>query len=180
MKYKWDEFLAEGDEMFEYMTRNFEIMFDGESDIKHFSIRYGTYCDKNINKIKEEYGDDIQKKLIIWIKNEIKNDRFFEKSLWKPFRELYDITDMFFGYRYFFQYREHYFQLALYYVCLECKFCKYCNYCDSDDANDDELTIHFELALYNSKNGELDILFPGSKICIPSDNKMPDYYWNME
>lgn len=38
--YRWEEFLEEGDALYDYMTNNFEKMFDGES-IKHFEIREG-------------------------------------------------------------------------------------------------------------------------------------------
>jgi hypothetical protein len=172
MKYRWDEFLAEGDEMFEYMTNNFDAMFDGES-IKHFTIRHGIHNEmENVIKIKKKYGDDIQKKLIAWIQTELKDGRLFDKSLWKPFRLPFDIIDMFFGYRYFFPYKKYHFQLAIYYACIEYKFCKCCNYCDNDNLN-----IHFELALYDWKN---DKSRPDDNFCIPSNNLIPDHYWNME
>ena len=52
----------------------------------------------------------IQKNLIAWIQTEFKSGRLFDKSLWKPVRDAYDISDMFFGYTYFFQYKEYYFK----------------------------------------------------------------------
>jgi hypothetical protein len=170
----WDEFSEKGDKMFEYMTRNFDDMFDSES-IKHFDIRYGISSVIGYeNEIREKYSDDIQKGLIPWIQTELKSGRLFDKGLWRPFRDPYDITDMFFGYRLFFPYKEYYFQLAIYYECLNCKYCKYC---DIDDDND-EITIHFELALYGWKNENSDKLQPDNTVCIPSDTMVPDLYWN--
>ena len=35
----WDEFLAKGDDMFEYMIHNYDSMFNTNMCIKHFNIR---------------------------------------------------------------------------------------------------------------------------------------------
>jgi hypothetical protein len=175
LSWKLDEFLAQGNEMFEYMTRNYKSMFDGDSILRHFDIRYGTYSVIGYEKeIRKKYNDDIQKELIAWIQTEFKSGRLFDKSLWKPVRDAYDISDMFFGYTYFFQYKEYYFQLALYYECLNCKYCKYCDI----DNETDEPTIHFELALYGWKNENSDTLQPANKICILHDNRVPESFWN--
>jgi hypothetical protein len=173
MKYRWNEFLEEGGEMFEYMTQNFDTMIDEDFTIKHFTIRHGIFNEtENVIKIRKKYGEDIQKNLIAWIQTEFKSGRLFDKSLWKPVRVSGDITDMFLGYRYFFSYKKYHFQLALYYVCMEYIFCKCCNYSENDNLN-----IHFELALYDWKNDKLQ---PDKNLCISSDNLIPNFYWSRE
>jgi hypothetical protein len=64
MKYRWDDFLEEGQILYNYMTNNFENMFDG-NQIKHFDIINEYYGNINYGeKIYNEYADDIQKELI--------------------------------------------------------------------------------------------------------------------
>ena len=72
--------MAEGDVILHYMILHFENMLDGDTIIKHFSIRPGIYgriyeCD--ILRINEEYGVDIQKELIPWIRNEMNLGHLF-------------------------------------------------------------------------------------------------------
>jgi hypothetical protein len=175
MTFFWDEFLMEGDMLFNYMKDNFETMFDGDTSIKHFNIRGGIYQlleeaeDVFQETIKLKYGNDIQTKLICWIKDELKSNRLFEKTLWKPFRNQELLTHMYFGYRQMFQYNQYYFQLALERKCGECEYCE-----------TEESTIHFDLAIWGWKDESCETLLPYKEVTIVSDNRMPERYWNMQ
>lgn len=166
----WDKFLIQGDEFFYYMTYNFENMFDGESNIKHFYIRYGRrelMC--NAEEIYDEYSDDIQKELIPWIKKEFEKNNLLEKINWKPFRDQDLLNYMYLGYKRMFQYKEYYFQLAIDNEWSETENCKYCI--------NKEYYPHFVLALYGWKDNSCENLQPDNCVSIPSDNIMPEWYW---
>ena len=102
----WDKCIIEGDGLFDYMIHNFEAMFNGKS-IKHFNIIPGLYTSfGHTDDITEKYGEDIQKELIIWIKNELTTNNFFVKKDWKPFRDPSMYTCIYLGYRKLFVYRQ--------------------------------------------------------------------------
>ncbi len=176
MSWCWERFLKEGDILFNYMINNFEDMFDGDT-IKHFDIRYGVY--EVIDFIKEmaqidkiKWCNEIQNELIKWIRNEYNNNRLLNKNNWKPCRDVYHIVNMYLGYNKLFQYKQYYFQLAVDSDLLDCmEDCKYCN--------NNESTIHFELALYGWKDYNSSILQPDN-IIILSDNMMPYEYWKQK
>lgn len=84
MIYRWNKFLIEGDELYQYMINNFEDMID-KGNIKHFEI-YNDIDDKiNVQGI---YNSNIQNELIKWIRQELYHNRLFNKLLWKPFRKI--------------------------------------------------------------------------------------------
>lgn len=70
--------------------------------------------------------------LIPWIKNEHKENRLFDKTLWKPFRDHYHLHEMYYGYRRLFKYKHYYFQLVMETGCI----LDYCNYCIISDAKE--------------------------------------------
>ena len=169
MKHLWDRFLIEGDNLYNYMISNFENMFDGNT-IKYFCIINGIYRNiKDTDKITEDYGEEIEKELVPWIKKELREGRLFNKELWKPFRNQSQLLDMYYGYRMLFNYKEYYFQLAIE------------DYCDFDENNkriDDRAC--FLLALYGWKNNNSNMLEPYNDSIIPEDNVMPERHWNSE
>ncbi len=168
MKYRWDDFLEEGQILYNYMTNNFENMFDG-NQIKHFDIIDEYYGNINYGeKIYNEYADDIQKEIIPWIKNEKQLGKLFDCTLWKPFRD-YNLVDMYYGYKYLFQFKQYYFQLAMETYCeiLECDYCK------------DEGNPHFCLSLYGWKENNYNKLKPWN-LSIPINNIVSDTRWNSE
>jgi hypothetical protein len=166
MKYRWDEFLEEGEILYNYMINNFEKMFDGDN-IKYFSIINGIYRNiKDTDKMTEEYGNKIEKKLIPWIKQEFEEGRLFNKELWKPFRNQSNLVDMYYGYKILFQYEEYYFQLAIE---------DYCDFDENDKRIDDRAC--FLLALYGWKNNNSNMLQPYNDSIIPFDNTMPNEHW---
>ena len=165
----WDKFLKEGDGLFVWMTQNYETMIDGDK-IKHFDIRYGTYLvmdEEEEIKVKLLYGDEIQKEIIPWIKNEYESGRLFEKTNWKPFRDQYLLTHMYFGYKYTFKFKNYYLQIALDSACGICEYCK-----------KSMSRIHFELALYGWKEDNKEKIQPDNEVILPTDNIMPEWYWN--
>jgi hypothetical protein len=168
MKWFWDRFLIEGDQLYDYMIKNYENMFDGKL-IKHFTIRDGIYgySDDTI-KINEKYGIDIENQLIGWIQKEFNEKRLFQKIDWKPFRDQFNLSSMYFAYRKLFQYRNYYFQFIMETNCT-IDNCKYCE--------NDEIRSHFGLAIYGWKDDNSEILQPTENIKIPKDNIMPEIDW---
>ncbi len=170
---KWKEFLIQGDILFDYMIHNYDFMFDNES-IKHFAVSYGI-CDvmSLADVIDEEHGNDIQTLLVPWIRNEKEEGRIFDKTNWKPFRDLYAMTTMYLGYNKMFQYKQYYFQLALDW----CDRSLECYYCQKREGTS---TIHFQLALYGWAVEGKDKLQPQNRASIPLDNIMPELYWRIK
>jgi len=165
------EFLIDGAILFNYMITQFKNMFDGDSIIKHFDIRSGIYgriyeCDMNL--MKKEYGNDMQHELIHWIKNEMGLGHLFDNKNWKPFRDLEIVHDFYLGYRKMFQYKQLYFQLAIYNICGDCLYCK---------KENKILSIHFEAALCGWKDKKYDKLQPNNVISILPDNIIPESDW---
>jgi hypothetical protein len=160
MVYLWEEFLIEGDELFNYMKDNFETIFDGDEIIKHFDITYGLYdLGDKAKELNKQYSKEIQKELIPWIQNELKEGRLLDNTYWKPFRHAIYIEYMRLGYRKIFQYKNYYLQLSLE------ESCGICNYCNKDDVN----RTHFELALYGWKDD--------GRFRISEDNMLPESFW---
>ena len=167
MKESWKRFLVEGDNLYNYMINNFENMFD-ENTIKYFCIVNGIYRNiKDTDKLTEEYGDEIEKELIPWIRNELKEGRLFDKTLWKPFRNQCQLLDMYYGYRILFTYKEYIFQLAVE---------DYCDFYENNNKRIDDRAC-FVLALYGWKDKDSDMLQPYNDSVIPNDNIMPQKHW---
>jgi hypothetical protein len=166
----WNNFLIEGDEWYNYMTNNYNTMFNNNK-IKHMDIRYDYIYDYGTTEIKEKYIDDIEDKLYKWIKQELESNKLFIKEQWKPFRDKYILTYMYLGYKTLFKYNNYYFQLII---------DNYCNideciYCNSMDNN-----IHFGLSLYGWEEDGIDLLQPYNTINIPVDNIMPEMHWKRQ
>lgn len=139
----FDRFLKEGEELYNYMIINFHEMYTNDI-IKHFDIRYGLYSLMGeADEFRAKYGLFIQKDLIQWIKQEYFNERLFNKELWRPFRDRYHMTSMYYGYKKMFNYLaddglNYYLQLAIEEGCENiCATCDDC--CDH---------IHFGLMLF--------------------------------
>jgi hypothetical protein len=177
MKHFWDDFLIEGDLLYTHMINNFQEMIDTDY-IKHFKIRDGVYRHiYDTAKMTEEYGNDIQKELISWIKNELNTNRLFDKTLWKPFRDQSFFSYMYFGYRILFHYKEFIYQLGMQTYC-ELDECKYCNHTkNNDNGICCENSQHFCLALYGWKSDNSNLLQPYRKTIIPDDNIIPEDIW---
>lgn len=164
----WDKFLVEGDILFNYMTSNFTNMFDGNI-IKHFYIRSGNRdISEETDKINDKYKCEIEQDLLSWIKIQYTDGLLFNKELWKPFRDEYMLTTMYYGYKKMFQYKEYYFQLAIDKICGQCEYC-----------NKGEKRIHFELALFGWKD-ENNIICPDNDIIITPDNFLSGPYWEIK
>lgn len=172
MLHFWKQFLVEGDKLYEYLINNFDDMFDGDK-IKHFDIRCHWPLIQNIKKIRNKYIIDIEHVVIDWIKNEKKNNRLFDKTLWKPFRDQYYLSDMYYGYRYLFQYKNYYFQLAMETHCLtdNCRDC-------IEDEDVYENTSHFKLEPFAFIDSESNTIQPYKNLEILEDNMMPEFQWN--
>ena len=157
----WGEFLEEGDELFEHMTKNFESMLSGDT-IKHLNMFIGTGFTEYecYEKIMLEI-DLIEKTLITWINQEHIAGRLFNKDLWKPFRDLQYLHDMHLGYKKMFKYGQYIFQLGLQRDCYaECKLCM--GYIHN---------VHFCLALYSGSEED------SSHLKIWEDDMLHGRFW---
>ncbi len=171
----WIGFEVEGDILYNYMINNLDEMFKDESTIKHFDILDGYYpniCDTY--NIRIQYGTDIQRELIQWIKEELKENRLFDKMLWKPFRDQHTFSDMYLGYRKLFWYKHYIFQLSILSTC-SLDTCEYCDFSTNMYCFDN--SKHFMLALYGwEKDGTIK-LQPYEQVVIPKDNMMIEKHW---
>ena len=174
MSWDWEECVAEGNTLFEYMIHNFDSMFDDRS-IKHFDIRYTTigmiiYS----HVIRNKYRKQIQPNLITWIKEELDSKRLLEYSNWKPRRDAYEYSFMHMGYNKLFTYKHYYFQLGIQSDCVDCVDCVDCIDCNKADNQ-----IHFELLLYgwDKKDPHVDKLQPEHKVILPHNRMIPDSFW---
>jgi hypothetical protein len=164
MKWYWDGFLIEGNLLFNYMKENFELLFD-ENNIKHFDLRdWNDGYDDNTQEMLALYNDNIQKELIQWIQEEIKEERLFQRNDWKPFRYPIYIAEMYLGYRKLFEYNNHFFQLAIEVAC----YVQNCKYCKVDDDNNH---CHFSIILYENSKPE---------ILKANNYMMPESDWSLE
>ena len=172
----WDEFLIKGDALFDYMTQNFEKIMD-ETMIYCSIVDNRLRFWHELDELNEIYKDDIEKLFISWIKNEVETQELFQKTNWKPFRDLEAMVHMNLGYRKMFQYKQYYFQLMIdsdYYFSFD-------NLHDFIHNKEDENAhIFFVLALYGWKDDEHEKLQPDDDAVIPSDNIMPIWYWEIQ
>jgi hypothetical protein len=168
----WKEILKKGDKLYDYMRENFESMFDGESVMKHFEIRFEGTCDLGSEALTEKYGSEIQKELVPWIYNQEKLNSLFDKTNWKPFRDKYCFREMYMGYKYMFQFKNYFFQLGIEEECA-LDNCKYCE--------NNENQIHFQLIICGWKEKDDDnFLQPHIYFPILPNNIMPERYWQVK
>lgn len=169
MSHFWERFLKEGDELFNYMVNNFEKMFENDTHIRHYRVREGIYSNvSEIDIIEKLYNNDIEKECIEFIRNELKNKLLFDKLNWKPFRDSYYLSEMYFGYKKLFKFKQYYFQLGIEDEC-ENSNCKYCI----------NIRIpHFVAALYGWKDNMSNKLQPYKYVEIPKDNIIPEWDWS--
>lgn len=167
----WDRFLVEGEKLFKYMVENFESMFDVSMG-RHFLILPDVHTsESHSDEIMEMYEQDIQKELVIWIKDQEKNTQLFIEKNWKPFRDPKTFTSMNLGYNKLFQYKQYFFQLGI--ISDVCDT----NCCMIDDINKN--IIHFVLMYYGWKENENDkTLSPYNHIEILPGNFLSEKYWN--
>jgi hypothetical protein len=158
---------------YNYMITNIVSMFKKTKYIKHFHIRpglFGLWVDAE--ELNETYGKDIQSDCIMWIKNELTEDRLFNLNNWTPYQDPDDYTELFLGYRKMYQYKQYFFQLVLDENCSECKDCDDCKY--------NNYTIHFELAYYGWKDNQITTLQPLQYFIVPFDNMIPDQCYKIQ
>ena len=168
----WDRFAIEGDVLFTYMTENYQDMFDGDI-IKHFSIRNEGCVDIGSDELMKEHRSEIEKELVVWIRNEIEKKTLFDNNNWRAFRDKYTLVDMYLGYKILFQFKQYFLQLAIDEYIDDCEDC---NYCLRDDINP-----HFQLVLCGWKVNENDTFIePYTNFPILPDNIMPEKFWNMK
>lgn len=173
----WKRFLQEGEHHFMYMTHNYESMLDKESRIPHFTIRPDINCERyDTCEIKKIYDDELQKELIGWLKNEMKEMRLLDTTNWKPFRDTIHLMYFYLGYRKLFSFKEYYFQIGID-KCYE----DVCNDCKINNMGNSNSDIHFELSVFGIKNKFNNSIYTyiDKTIDLPDDN-IPDFYWNLK
>jgi hypothetical protein len=141
----WNRLKREGECLYYYLIHNYDKLFDGDN-IKHFYIRDDIYSHiADIDEIYEKFIQDIQAELLPWIKNEFKENRIFDKTLWKTCRGIYNYNQMYLGYKKLFHYNHNIFQLSMESECSDFN-CKYC--IDYIDSMEPIITPHFCLTQY--------------------------------
>ena len=163
--------IEEAEESYEHMIHNYNDMFDDDT-IKHFDIRYASpMAIGRADDVKEQFGNEIHKELLLWIHSEHESGRLFKRVNWKPFRDRHTLVDVHLGYYKLFAYKNNYFHLGVETELYECgPECRFCNNGDS--------SIHFELKLYGWKDDSSDMIHSQNKITILPDNLMPEIDWN--
>jgi hypothetical protein len=170
---EWKHHLEKGEKLFSYMVENFDSMFSDDIVIKEFCIRPGRYgLEWLLQTILTQYMEDIQKELIPWIKTELKEQRLFNFTLWKPFRDQYDIPFTYLGYRKLFEYKNYLFQLSLDDCCGNCNYFLENIKCDSYDP-----CVHFQLALYAITDSNDEYLTAKPLGTVGIDMMMPERWW---
>ena len=197
----WDRFLVEGEVLFKYMKSNFDDMLDGDAKIKHFDIRDEVCYDYGSQELKQVFGTEIQKELVPWIKKEFEENRLFDNTLWRPYRDVYTLHDMYLGYRKLFSFRPnydnypdllesnilppeinikgtYYFQFSIDAECDE----ETCNDCINNIYNHNNNILkgynkHFELVLYNWIDDKTNRLYFEKRSPILSDNLISQHKW---
>ena len=163
----WKKCLEHGDKLFSYMINNFDSMLDSNS-IKHFDIRHECVCDLGSDEVKEQYGKDIEKELIHWIKTQYENKQLFNNNNWKPFRDKCIFTYSYLGYKILFRYKHYIFQLI---VESDCELHE-CNDC-LNNLN----RWHFSLGIYGLTEEGNKNTMPYNDPPVPDDNIMPENDW---
>jgi hypothetical protein len=169
--------------------------------LRIFNIRNEICYDYGSQELNQVFGKEIQKELVPWIKKELEENRLFDKTLWRPFRDVYTITDMYLGYRKLFPFRPdyetypellentilppeinikgtYYFQLAIDAECYE----ETCNDCINNTYNHCNNNLkgynkHFEIVLYNWFDEKTNKLYFERRIPILSDNLIHQHRW---
>lgn len=170
----WDRFVVEGDELFEYMTHNFETLFEN-TRIKHFNIRDDKIYDLGRDEIMDNYNQELEDTTLQWIREEQKAGRLFQKDLWRPVRDSYLLTSMYLGYRKIFQFKHYVFQLAFETDCEKYP-------CEDCDALEDDYYPegHFTLSYMGWKEEGKEALQPKNRIVFLEDNFIPKWYWDLK
>lgn len=164
----WDKFVEHGKKLYSYMINNFDSMLDLNS-IRHFDIRSQGVHDLGSQEVKDEYGKDIEKELIEWIKIHHADNNLFNIDNWKPFRDRNSLVDSYLGYKILFRYKHYFFQLV---VDDECEL-DYCNDC-LNKLN----SWHFAVILYGwTEEGNKNTM-PYNDPPVLDDNIMPENDWN--
>ena len=165
----WNGFLEKTEILYEQMTKSFDIMLTWQvkKNFEIVDIRW-RYSDE-VDEINKNYKNDIYNELEIWIKREHEVGRLFQKELWKPFRELYNMSDCVAGYKKMFRYKHYYFQLIVdSYYFYKCR--------DFGENN----FVFFNLALYGWKDEKFEKMQPENIAVIPDDDMMPQWYWEIQ
>jgi hypothetical protein len=175
MKAYWDRFLREGEETFNYMIQNYDQLVSNEQKLRHFFIRgEGWTSFKELNDPTNPFFFAVQVELIKWIRNEHSEMRLFDANLWKPFRDYYALSDMWFGYKKMFNYDGMYYQFGMekgcenFDTCLECAI----------DGNDEDY-YHFVLIRFEWLDPNSAEYNPFKIISLP-DEYMPENEWLRE
>jgi len=164
----WDRFLKEGDIIYDYIIHHFEDMFEScGTIIKQYDMRYMSYLTSGYyERVNEEYGQQVHKDIIPWIREEHQSGRLFNKENWKPFRDQLNFTDMYYGYRKLFCFHEFFFQLA------------------AAEVRQDiptgglEKSINFQVALYGWTEKDNKYVKPyTANIMVDENNRMIQKHW---
>ena len=163
----WDQFVMDGDILYDYLTTHFEDMFEPSGEIKKFDMRYMSYLSSGYYEgVMEECGEQVHQEIIPWIREEHQSGRLFTKENWKPFRDQLRFTTMYYGYRTLFCFHDFfYFQLAV------------AKIVHDKLEGGVETSIDFNVALYGWKDKDSDMIQPDDQVILQQDMAMPERHW---
>ena len=165
----WERFLKEGDILYDYLITHYDDMFEPTGKIKRFDMTYMSMSVYHLYEgVYEECGEQIHEEIIPWIHKEYHSERLFNKENWKPFRNQYRYTSMYYGYRKLFCFHNFfYIQLAV----SEIRH-------DTPDGGL-ETSVDFNVSLYGWKEIDNKYIQPYNDIII-NDDMMPEKHWNWD
>lgn len=111
----WEKCIEKGKKLHQCMIDTFDDSFDDDGKIVEFNIYY-VYASTDLEAqhlVEDGFKDEIHEKLLPWLHEERRSGRLFQQKDWKPFRDPYDIVDIFYGYRKLFVFDKYYFQLEV-------------------------------------------------------------------
>lgn len=119
---EWEEFMKQGNELYQCMVETFDDAFDESGKIVDFRIYHmyhSTYLEAE-HLALDGWKAEIHERLLPWLHEEHRSGRLFQQKDWKPFRDPDDMLYMFYGYRKLFvydrnlhEYDKYYLQLVL-------------------------------------------------------------------
>lgn len=160
----------DGEELYEYFIHHFDDLFEPTGAIRRFNMRYTWYDTMPFyEEVYKRCGKKVHREIILWIREEQRTGRLFDKKLWKPCLDQDSFHSIYYGYRKLFFFHDFfYFQLII----------EHNNY----DTTNREIKscIVLQAGLYGWKEKGTDSMKPHDTIIMEKDMMIPDRYWSCD